>query len=211
MRSSQIVARHPDLPDSLICAALLRDRERRHRAPSPPYRNPALIVRSGSPFNTRLLSVQESPLRQRRGRKSRLTSGGPTHLLRSQRQQASRVPRATMQIIWDARRTMGVSRIIVGACQLIVRQVRPNPSPWSKPPMVRQISPMIWATPCERGASRIIVPWRYALSAGEKRPTEFASTLRLQSCSSTNPANPDSDNICPKILDTPRTISLLTR
>ena len=45
---------------------------------------------------------------------------------------------------------MGVSRMIVGACQLIVRQVRPNPSTWAKPPMVRQISPLIWDTPCER-------------------------------------------------------------
>ena len=43
----------------------------------------------------------------------------------------------------------GVSRIIVGTCQLIVRQERPNPSTWSKPPMVRQIFPIIWDTRCE--------------------------------------------------------------
>ena len=74
--AAQIIVRHPDLPNSLICATLLLDRERRNRAPSPPYRNPALGcplgARSGSAFNTRLPSVQESHLRQRRGKKSRL-------------------------------------------------------------------------------------------------------------------------------------------
>ena len=45
--------------------------------------------------------------------------------------------------------------MIVGACQLSVRQVRPDPSTWSKPPRVRQISPMIWDAPCKKGASQI--------------------------------------------------------
>ena len=53
--ASRIIGRHPVLPDSLICATLHRDRERRHHAPSPPYRNPALGcplgARSGSAFN----------------------------------------------------------------------------------------------------------------------------------------------------------------
>ena len=59
-----------------------------------------------------------------------------------------------------------VSRIIVGACQLIVRQVRPNPSTWSKPPMVRKISPLIWDTPCERGCSPDLGnrPWERGVS-----------------------------------------------
>ena len=76
----------------------------------------------------------------------------------------------------------GVSRLIVGACQLIVRQVRPNPLTWSKPPMVRQISPMIWDTPCERGASEIIAypPGFEGFLAGRlSLPTPIQKTFKI--------------------------------